>query len=127
MTVPYLSQQPIDDFGLRFSDIKFSSFLSIGVEQTLVVPGVARRYKVIIKSGAPSLSVWAALNQTAAAPAGAPIAATTSELIPPSGSICREVKAGDIIHLKSADPFATGLLGAPVSVLFYSIGTSTGI
>lgn len=112
---PYLSQQPIDDFGLNFSKLLYSVTLSASSDTTLTVPSVAKRFKALIKikSGG---EVWIALNTTASVPAGATFALTSSELI--NGTLCREVKAGDVLH------FITATASTDVSVVFYALGTN---
>jgi len=117
MVAPYLSQQPVDDFGLRFSELKYSASLAATTDTSLTIPGNAGRYKAVIKVENNGL-VWAALNATAAVPAGAGFAATTSELINDAKSLCREVKSGDILH------FITATAGTDVSVVLYALGTN---
>ena len=113
---PYISQQPIDDFGLRFSNLLYNVTLTVSTDTTLVVPSTAQRFKVLIKimEGA---RVWVALNNPAAVPAGATFASTNSELI--NGNLfCREVRAGDVLHFITTDP------SQDVSAAFYSLGTN---
>jgi hypothetical protein len=116
-TTPYLSQQPVDDFGLLFSNLKYSANLAATTDTALTIPGNAPRYKAVIKVENNGL-VWVAVNSTAAVPAGATFAATTSELINDAKSLCREVKAGDILH------FYTGTANTEVSVVLYALGTN---
>jgi len=117
MITPYLSQQPVDDFGLRFADLKFSASLAITTDTTLTIPGAAPRYKAIIKveEGA---NVWVSINAAAAVPGGAAFAATTSELINGSIVLCREVKDGDVLH------FFAPAAATDVSVVLYALGTN---
>lgn len=117
MITPYLSQQPVDDFGLRFSNLKYSASLAATTDTTLTVPGKAQRYKAVIKVENNGL-VWVALNATAAVPAGGTFAATTSELITDAKSLCREVRSGDVLH------FITATAGTDVSVVFYALDTN---
>lgn len=117
MVTPYLSQQPVDDFGLRFADLKYSASLAATTDTALTIPGAARNYKAVIKVKSAGL-VWAAINATAAVPAGASFAATTSELITDAKSLCREVKSGDVLH------FYTATANTDVSVVLYSLGTN---
>lgn len=117
MITPYLSQQPVDDFGARFASLKYSSTLAISTDTSLTIPGNAQVYKAVIKvktNGA----VWVALNATAAVPAGASFAATTSELITDAKSLCREVRAGDVLH------FISAAANIDVSVVLYAVGTN---
>lgn len=111
---PYLSQQPVDDFGLPFAKLKYSANLAITTDTSFTVPGNAPNYKAII-SCEPSGHVWVALNATAAASAGGSFASTTSELLTQSNKLCRQVKAGDVIHFFSVT--AT----TEVSVVLYSV------
>lgn len=117
MVTPYLSQQPVDDFGLRFSNLKFSASIASLTEETFTVPGDAPRYKAIFRTF--GFGVYVALNETAEQPAGATFALTTSEQISLL-ALCREVKAGDVIHCYNSDP------GSPiaVTVVLYALGTN---
>lgn len=114
---PYLSQQPVDDFGLRFSNLKYSASLAATTDTTLDIPAKASAYKAVIKVEGNGL-VWMAINAVAAVPAGATFAATTSELITDAKSISREVKAGDVLH------FYTATANTDVSVVLYALGTN---
>lgn len=113
---PYTAQQPVDDFSLQFAGLKYSAALAGSADTTLTVPGVAPRYKALIKVGGAGI-VWVALNATAAVPAGAGFAATTSEMVSAEQEICREVKADDVLH------FITATATTNVSVVFYAVGT----
>jgi len=114
LNAPYLSQQPVDDFGLRFSDLKYSAALAATTDTTFTVPGNSPRYKALIKVSA---DCWVAHNAVAAVPAGATFAATTSELALAEEHLCREVKAGDVIHFFS--PTASNA----ASIVLYSLQT----
>lgn len=116
-TTPYTAQQTVTDFGLRFSDLKYSANLGASSDTTLTVPSNAERYKAVMKVEANGL-VYVALNATAAIPAGASFAATSSELITDAKSLCREVMAGDVLH------FFTATANTEVSVVFYPLGTN---
>lgn len=116
-TTPYTSQQPVDDFGLRFSNLKYSASLAATTDTTLTIPSKAPRYKAVIKVETSGL-VWVAINGTAAVPAGSTFAATTSELVTDDKSICREVIAGDVLH------FYTAGSGIDTSVVLYPLGTN---
>lgn len=115
MITPYISQQPVDDFGLRFADLKYSVALAATTDTTLTIPGTAKSYKAIIKVD--TNLVWVAFNATAAVPVGTTFSATTSELIPDNYPLCREVRAGDVLH------FYTATATTNVSVVLYAIGT----
>ena len=120
MIIPYIAQNPVDDFGQLFESIKYSASLNATTDTTLTVPGDAPKYKAVIKVENNGL-VWVALNATAAVPVGATFASTTSELINDAKSICRTVSAGDILH------FYTASAGTDVSVVFYALGNPAGI
>ncbi len=115
---PYLSQQPIDDFGALFATLKYSVTLGANSDTTLTIPGNAPRYKAVIKLGLSNTAkVWMALNKIAAVPVGNTFAATNSELIDTIRT-CREVKSGDVVH------FITTTASTDVSVVLYAIGTN---
>jgi hypothetical protein len=120
MITPYLSQQPIDDFGFRFTELKYSALLAAATEATLTIPGNAPRYKAIMKSLPGSGNVWIAINETAVvpiAPVGNVLNATSSELL--NGfCLCREVKAGDVLH------FIAVSANTPFSVVLYALNTN---
>lgn len=116
MITPYIAQPPIDDFGLRFADLKYSAAVGATTDTTLTIPGTAPRYKALMKVEADAI-IWVALNDTAAVPAGATFAATTSELIDHTKGLCREVNSGDVLHFYST-------AGGDVSVVLYALGTN---
>ncbi|CAB4127706.1 hypothetical protein UFOVP93_44 [uncultured Caudovirales phage] len=116
MITPYISQQPVDDFGLIFPSLKYSVSLAETTDTTLTIPGAAPKYKALMKTSYNGV-VWVALNATAAVPAGDTLAAVSSELLD-SNPLCREVKAGDVLH------FYTETANTIVSVVLYAIGTN---
>jgi len=116
--IPYLSQQPVDDFGLNFSGLKYSANLAANADTTLTIPGNARRYKAVIITIPGGAAVWMALNTPATEPAGATLAQTDSEMIKVIGT-CREVKSGDVLH------FHTTTASTPLSVILYAINTNS--
>jgi hypothetical protein len=122
MIKPYTSQQPVDDFGLMFPDLKYSAILAASADTALVVPGNAQRYKALIKCSFSSMggpgALWVAWNAVAAAPAGASFASTTSEFTDGIAPLCREVRAGDVLHFLTTDT------GVNVSVVFYALNTN---
>jgi len=120
MSIPYIAQQNVDDYGLLFSDTKYSATLAASTDTSLTVPGAAKRYKAVMKAES-SGNVYVANNTTAAVPAGASFAAVSSELIPVNGVLCREVKAGDVLH------FITAGTNIDVSVIFYALGSTNGV
>ena len=64
------------------------------------------------------MSVWCALNATAAVPAGASFASTTSDLILGGEYYAREVKAGDVLH------FIAPVAATSVSIQYYTLQAS---
>lgn len=120
MVKPYVAQQTVDDFGQVFSDIKYSASLAATTNTQLTVPSSAPRFKAVMKVENNGL-VWVALNATAGIPAGGSFAATASELINDAKSLCRDVKAGDVLN------FYTATAGTDVSVVFYAMGNTSGI
>ena len=129
MTTMYKLQKDVagyNGWGLQFSDQKYSASLAITTDTTLTVPSSGamgaplnqvNRFMAIINVEA-NLSVWCALNATAAVPAGAGFAATTSDLIIGDQYYAREVKAGDVLH------FLAPTAGTDISVLFYALPAS---
>lgn len=118
MTTPYLSQQPVDDYGLPFASIKQSATLAASTDTTMTVPGNSPRYKAVMKAETDAV-VWVANGATASVPVGATFAAVSSEMIPVNGVLCREVKAGDVLH------FITAGTDIDVSVVFYALGPNS--
>ena len=108
-------------FGLQFSDTKYSALIAEATDTSLTVPtgttiGSGHSTNTLrllaIFSYEPGASVWVALNGTAAVPAGAAFASTTSELNP----VARSVSAGDVLHFITPD---SG--GSNVGVTFYAL------
>ena len=127
----YNDTQSTTDFAQRFSDQNYSATLAITPDTTLTVPGggimgAATSYnqdpitngknkvRAVIRCTA-AKDVWMAINATAAAPAGASFASSTSELINGQYVIARDVVVGDVLHF-----FATAANTA-VSVSFYAL------
>ena len=110
----YTSLQQRDDFGLNFSNQIYSCTLTASTDTVLTLPGTAPRFKAIIKASADA-TVYVAVNATAAVPAGDTFAATTSELIPVNGVLCREVWGTDALH------FITAGSSDSVTVSLYSV------
>tara|TARA_R110000868_G_scaffold92421_1_gene256507 strand:- start:101 stop:457 length:357 start_codon:yes stop_codon:yes gene_type:complete len=116
MITSYTSQQPVNDFGLGFPGLKYNAVIAATTDTLLTVPGIAHRYKVLIKGGLNAV-LWVALNEVADVPAGGgAFAADTSELVPINGQMCREVVAGDVLHFYST-------AGGDVSVVFYAVNS----
>ncbi len=109
-------------FGLPFCTQVFTATLGAGADTTLVVPSSAgigvpssNQYNkwVAVFSYARAVAasaVFVAVNGTAAVPAGAAFAASTSEIEPPA----KHVKTGDTLHFVCA-------AAANVSVAFYAV------
>lgn len=114
LPTPWISLHQNDDFGAPFSNLLYSATLANDTDTELTVPSSAPRYKAVMKAETDAV-IWVALNQVADEPAGASFAADTSEMIPINGVLCREVKAGDVLH------FITGGTDLDVSVAFYAI------
>lgn len=129
MTTQYKLQKDVagyNGFGLPFCDQKFSASLAITTDTTLTVPVNAAmgqalnsisRWLAVIQVEA-NLSVWFALNATAAVPAGSTFAATTSDLIIGTEYYGVEVKAGDVMH------FLAPAAGTDILVKFYAMPAS---
>lgn len=126
MTTQYKLQKDVagyNGFGLPFCDQKFSASLAITTDTTLTVPingamgqalNSVNKWLAVIQVEA-NLSVWFALNATAAVPAGTTFAATTSDLIIGSEYYGVEVKAGDVMH------FFAPVAGTDILVKFYAL------
>lgn len=112
MITPYASLTTRNDFGLIFSNLKFSVTLALTTDTTLIIPGDAPRYKAIIKAVSTG-SVFVAVNEAAEVPAGASFVATTSELTPEA----RDVKKGDVLH------FISDVAASNVTVVLYATRT----
>lgn len=129
MTTQYKLQKDVagyNGFGLPFCDLKYSASLAITTDTTLTVPINAAmgqalnsisRWLAVIQVEA-NLSVWFALNATAAVPAGSTFAATTSDLIIGTEYYGVEVKAGDVMH------FFAPVAGTDIMVKFYALPAS---
>lgn len=110
-------------FGLPPSDQKYSASLAVSTDTTVPVPlsgsmGMAldtvNKWLAIVQVEA-NLSVWFALNATAAVPAGSTFAVTTSDLIIGGEYYAVSVKAGDVMH------FLAPVAGTDILVKFYSL------
>lgn len=126
MTTQYKLQKDVagyNGFGLQFCDQKFSASLAITTDTSLTVPinaamgqalNTVSKWLAVIQVEA-NLSVWFALNATAAVPAGTSFAATTSDLIIGTEYYGVEVKAGDVMH------FLAPTAGTDILVKFYAL------
>lgn len=129
MTTQYKLQKDVagyNGFGLPPCDQKFSASLAITTDTTLTVPlsgsmgaplNTVNRFLAVIQVEA-NLSVWLAINATAAVPAGTSFAATTSDLIIGGQYYAIEVKAGDVMH------FLAPTAGTDILVKFYALPAS---
>ncbi|MGE4118940.1 MAG: hypothetical protein AB7F29_13790 [Candidatus Nitrosocosmicus sp.] len=118
MNTAYVAAYTVNDFGQSFASLKYSATLAATTDTTLTIPGSSPRFKALIKVEA-GAQVWVALNATAAVPAGGTFAATTSELVTNATPLCREVRAGDVLH------FYTATASTDVGVVLYATGVST--
>lgn len=126
MTTMYKLQKDVagyNGFGLPVSDQKWTASLAATTDTTLTIPTNAvmgaplnskQRFLAII-TVEPAGSVWFALNATAAVPAGATLAASTSELIVGGEYFAREVKGTDVLH------FFTATAATDISVVLYAL------
>lgn len=111
--------QGVNGFGSPFCDTVFTATLGAAAETHFTVPGKAamgmasagtsHNTYLAVFSYAPAAKVWVANNGTAAVPAGAAFAASTSELSPTA----KIVKSGDVLSMICT-------AGADVSVSLYS-------
>lgn len=93
----------VNGFGSPFCDTIRTATLAAGTATALTIPGKAaigmgsatssKNTFLAVFSYAPGAKVWVANNETAAIPAGAAFAASTSELNPPA----KLVRAGDVL------------------------------
>jgi len=126
MTTQYKLQKDVagyNGFGLQFCDLKYSASLGASDDTELPVPlkgamGMAldtvNKWLAVIQVEA-NLSVWFAINATAAVPASAEFALTTSDLIIGGEYYGVEVKAGDVMH------FFAPTAGTDILVKFYAL------
>lgn len=111
----------VNGFGAPFSKNVYTATLAMATNTTLTVPAKSSLGNLPSSNGQKILAVFSyesgkkvyvALNQTAAVPAGAGFAASTSELLPTA----KLVQAGDVINVICS-------AAADVSVAFYQIGS----
>ncbi len=126
MTTMYKLQKDIagyNGFGLPFCDLIYSASLAASTDTSLTVPSKGamgaplnqiNKWLAIIQVEA-NLSVWFALNATAAVPAGSTFAQTTSDLIIGTEYYAVEVKAADVMH------FFAPTAGTDIMVKFYAL------
>jgi len=129
MTTQYKLQKDVagyNGFGLPPCDQKFSASLAATTDTTLTVPSSGalgaplnqvNRFLAVIQVEA-NLSVWLAINATAAVPVGGTFAATTSDLIIGGQYYAIEVKAADVMH------FMAATAGTDILVKFYALPAS---
>jgi len=97
-------------FGRVQSENKYSATITSLAAQTLTIPSNHAKW-IAIFAYQDGSTVWVAVNGTAAIPAGATFAATTSERNPLSW----EVKAGDVLS------FITPDTDADIGVVLYAL------
>lgn len=102
--------QGYNTFAANVSDTLLSATLAAGGHDDFTVPSTFENW-IVSFSFQPGAEVWVSVNGTAAGPAGATFASTSSELLPGS----RVVKAGDVIDVKN-----TGAGAADVGVVLYA-------
>lgn len=129
MTTQYKLQKDIagfNGFGLPFSDQKFSATLAATTDTTVTVPSSGamgaplnsvNKFLAVVQVEA-NLSVWVAINNTAAVPAGATFAQTNSDLVIGSQYYAVEVNAGQVMH------FLAPTADTDVLVKFYALPAS---
>lgn len=110
-----------------FPEIAYSVTLTASTHEEVTVPGnastalspsVFTNWIVVIKTtinGSENVDVWAANGATAAVPAGATIAATTSILVSSTTEKKLKVRSGDVLS------FITAATGVSVSLAFYAV------
>lgn len=107
MTTPYLitrDQSGAVGYGLKPTDKKYSATIASATDTTLTLPSDSPYYEVVF-SYSDGYDVWVAYGATAAVPAGATFAATTSELNP----TVRRLSAGTVIHFICASALDIGV------------------
>lgn len=131
MTTQFRTYQEIkgvNDFGQLYSDQIYNATLAITTNTQLTVPGGGvmgnlasygdtlskNKVKAVIRVSI-GKEVWFAVNNTAAAPAGASFALATSEIIVDSVIMAKLVKVGDVLN------FFAPAAAASVSVAFYAM------
>lgn len=116
--------QNINDASQLFCTQVYTATLAATTDTSLTVPGGANmgnlpattynKMIAVIKCTA-GKDVWVALNATAAVPAGASFAASTSELVNGYYELIKQVEVADVLH------FYCGAAAASVSVSFYRL------
>lgn len=84
-------------FGILPTYDIYNGLLAVGVAQSVTVPSTYSNY-IAIFSYTPGSTVWVSVNGTAVAPAGA--FGLSVSMMNPAG---RQVKAGDVLSLITAD------------------------
>lgn len=88
-------------FGILFSDVNYSSLMTVGLAATITIPYDFENWLAIFSID-PGSRIWVANNQTAVAPTDASFGSTYSQLNPTA----RQVKAGDVLSLITPDTSA---------------------
>jgi hypothetical protein len=108
MEEKFLSQPPVDDFGLRAPDYVYIARLAADTVQSITIPANQKRYKAVMRY---SGDVYVA-SLTITLPVAGAFSASSElqELSPP----CREVDAEDVLYFRAR-------AAADVSVSLYAI------
>ena len=102
-----------NSYAPAFSADKFSATLAAGGNATITVPANTNyTHWVVGFSYSAGANIWVSVDGTAAGPAGATFASTTSQLLP--GALA--VVTGDTINVKN-----TGAGSSDVGAVFYAI------
>lgn len=103
--------QGMNAYAPMLSDTMYSATIASGAHQNVTVPSINENWIVVFSYQFGS-DIWVSVNNTAAAPAGATFAATTSFLTPAQ----LKVKAGDTISC-----FNNNASGQDVGIAFYAV------
>jgi hypothetical protein len=114
---------PVDDFGLPFSNLKYSGTVT-NTNKTLTVPGFAKRYKAVFTTMSNQDIYISIQGVPTSLPGAGNIVKANCEVFTEDypeaqhKSYCREVKAGDVINFIST---STGS-NINVGIVFYAVG-----
>lgn len=126
MTTKYSFQRDINGYALGYaqkpSDTCYSATLTASTDTTLTIPGsdgmggngIYATSTWVVEISTSGTSLWVANNATAASPAGATFASTTSQIVPADG-LYLVVSGGDVLH------FYTTASNVQVSVALYVV------
>lgn len=110
--------QGYNTFAAPVSQDKYSATLSSGGNSTITLPTNAQRW-IISFAYQPGSDIWVRVNGTAAAPAGATFASTTSELNP--GSRIVNAYQADGITATTINLLNNGSGSSDVGVVLYAV------